>query len=146
MGKTYEEWIDWYVDQNNGDVTYQCSEASGMMIMAFPELRRVRGFVSYDFEGIFARAIQHWWCETPDGTIVDPTRSQFPVTHSELVYDEYTIEKHGPEPIGKCMWCGSYVYKATQVEGMCSQECYDLIENDMKAERDSWERKHDATA
>ena len=45
-----------------------CREATAAMVKAFPELRRVRGHYGW---------CPHWWCETPDGTVVDPTARQF---------------------------------------------------------------------
>jgi len=95
-----------------------------MMIMAWPELRRVRGFVSYETSDpmIYGFNIQHWWCETRTGQVIDPTRSQFPCELHQLRYDEFSTAKHGPEPIGKCMDCGGYVYDNDH-HGFCSDKC-----------------------
>lgn len=91
-----------------------CREATEAMVKAFPELRRVRGHYSW---------CPHWWCETPDGTVVDPTARQFT---SGGVYVEYT----GPEPLGKCMNCGDYVWTALPNgdTSACSDECLKELE------------------
>lgn len=87
-----------------------CSQATVAMVEAFPELRRVRGH--YDGH-------EHWWCVAPDGSVVDPTAAQF------CPGGTY-VEHVGPEPVGKCHYCGSYVW--TPYRGCpeaCSKECYD---------------------
>ncbi len=111
----YIHWIREYVSRHNGNVRYHCQEASDEMVKAFPELRQVRGYVEYD--NGFSTA--HWWCETTDGIVVDPTASQF---YSVTEYDEYNEEKHGPLPTSKCMDCGSFVYDGG-VDGFCDKRC-----------------------
>jgi hypothetical protein len=86
-----------------------CSPATLEMAAAFPELRRVRGH--YDGR-------EHWWCETPEGEVIDPTAAQFRLGGT---YVEHT----GPEPVGKCLICGGYVW--TPYDGCkeaCSEFCY----------------------
>lgn len=52
----------------------KCKEFSERLVQEDPTLRLVRGHY-YDY----AWGEQpHWWCEHEDGTIVDPTRDQFP--------------------------------------------------------------------
>lgn len=86
-----------------------CATATERMVSAFPELRRVRGHRD---------GAPHWWCVAPDGAIVDPTVKQFADT-STGHYEEYT----GPDPVGKCMNCGDYVWSAAFSTSACSDEC-----------------------
>ncbi len=88
---SYDAWIREYVlehgdsdeDISGGNVKLQglCHEASLAMSLAFPELNVVYG-EAYTNTGI----VYHWWCKAPDGTIVDPTKRQFPWGHCD--YDE----------------------------------------------------------
>jgi hypothetical protein len=76
------------------------------MVEAFPELIRMRGWWGW---------IEHWWCKTPDGTIVDPTRHQWPLDR-DAVYKEFR-DGVDPEPLGKCMNCGDYCWPYLDEEG-----------------------------
>lgn len=52
----------------------KCKEFSEALVARDPSLRLVRGHY-YDYQwGEQA----HWWCETPEGRIIDPTQDQFP--------------------------------------------------------------------
>jgi len=84
----------------------RCEEATKEMVQAFPELRRVGGWVAGSPMRRPRRGAEHWWCVTPDGCIVDPTRAQF--LWAEIYYREKTAED--PEPIGKCLHCGGYCW------------------------------------
>ena len=118
----YAEWIDAYVTEHServvggpnrsAGVRGMCASATDTMVKAFPELRQVRGH--YD-------GIAHWWCVAPDGSIVDPTAEQF------LPGGAY-VEYHGPDPLGKCMYCGDYVWQNIGAGGSaCSVECYNEL-------------------
>ena len=66
----YDEWIkEWAA----GNCYIRCQEYTWAMCKHFPELRRVEG-VWIDATG---ERHGHFWCETPDGEIVDPTFEQF---------------------------------------------------------------------
>ncbi len=52
----------------------KCKEMSEALVAADPTLTLVRGHYHDAFWGEQA----HWWCKQADGTIVDPTRFQFP--------------------------------------------------------------------
>jgi len=90
---------------------------------AFPELRRVAGFVG---------AQEHFWCVSPTGEIVDPTAGQF---RAEPKADDYREFQPGDEVrVGKCMNCGEPIY--AKVESLdnpkhhrsaCSHECEDEL-------------------
>jgi hypothetical protein len=106
---TYDAWIASFAE-SVGDVTGKCSSATLLMVAAFPELNRVRGFVT-----AYGPRRPHWWCVAPDGAIIDPTAAQFA---GILTYEEFV----GPEPIGRCSNCGE-LYFAVQYEPLCSATC-----------------------
>lgn len=71
----YDLWIAGFlgaVEEPHG----LCEEATEAMIKTFPELTRVAGDV-WDPEKGPTTAEPHWWCQTAEGEIVDPTRAQF---------------------------------------------------------------------
>ena len=115
MLDAYRAWIDAYVaSQPNGFVRGKCDKATQMMVEAFPELRRVAGFahVSWGRD-------QHWWCVAPDGTIVDPTASQFQGGLAD--YEELDLDKDQDRiPTGVCMDCGDDTYGG---KTFCSDIC-----------------------
>lgn len=91
----------------------KCAEWTLAMVAAFPELKRVRGHIELS-NGKPA----HWWCETPDGEIVDPTVAQF---DGSIVLQYLPHEDGAPEPVGKCLNCGEYVYAPRR--SACSETC-----------------------
>lgn len=128
MKPEYATWIDGWVRTRSASVHVvglddrpieeripwairgSCHAAVEDMVVAFPELRVVRGYYG---------GCSHWWCETPDGEVVDPTAAQFEPGDSYVEYD-------GPDPLGKCMNCGSYVWTGG-FSGFCSSECLAAI-------------------
>lgn len=111
---TYAEWIEGYVSaQPNRFVRGKCAEATEAMLKVFPELRRVCGFVLTHWG-----EDQHWWCVAPDGSIVDPTKAQFPWVAN---YEEVDPSApHRPIPTGACMDCGGPAFNG---DTFCSKEC-----------------------
>jgi hypothetical protein len=106
----YAAWIfERYPDREKA--AYRCAGAVVAMVEAFPELKAVRGWYGH---------AAHWWCVAPDGSIVDPTAAQF----LQPLEETYTPFRDGidPEPIGKCMACGEYVWSGTEPNA-CSPEC-----------------------
>jgi len=95
----------------------QCAEATENMVGVFKELKRVRGLASvaepYDLP---PTRTPHWWCVTPEGTIIDPTAHQYPT--EILTYSE-ADESKGP-PTGKCPNCGGLCYEGNY---LCSKKC-----------------------
>lgn len=111
----YAKWVSDFLSTHTPQGT--CQSATEKMQKAFPELRRVRGHIVCASWGERA----HWWLETADGKIVDPTESQFPTIYCYEEYREGDIVK-----IGKCMNCGTTIM-GLPVEApktMCSSECY----------------------
>lgn len=70
----YEGWIRKNVPK---DCSGMCEGITIRMAIDFPELKRVRGYYMDR---------PHWWCVTPDGVIIDPTKAQFPVGGSYVPY------------------------------------------------------------
>lgn len=117
MLKKYVTWIK----ENVADAQATCEKYTTDMLKAFPELTRVRGHIFVDFWG---RDREHWWLTAEDGSIVDPTVSQFP--WSPL--NEYKPWNEGAEePTGKCRCCGAYTFGG---EDACSKECFDVVNKD----------------
>lgn len=118
-----QKYATWIADHVKGDGLAMCSVYTERMVKDFPELIRVRGWC-YRHE--------HWWCKTADGTIVDPTASQFETFYrlglpSPSDYREFR-DGVDPEPIGRCMGCGEYVWEKTYGNYACSKECLQDVE------------------
>jgi hypothetical protein len=116
--REYEDWIRAYKIEHNWNVRGLCSIATTRMAEAFPELTRVPGWC-YHSTG----SDEHWWLAAPDGTIIDPTASQFT---GLLRYEPF---KPGDEVrVGRCMNCGIGIYEAVDAlsgprRTSCSDEC-----------------------
>lgn len=119
----YTKWITDYLARTP-NVYGLCKEATAEMQKAFPELQLVPGYV----ETFWGRR-DHFWLKAPDGTILDPTESQFPGGISS--YDPW---KPGMlTRVGKCMNCGDEIWRNRdsltygKVEGSCSDECTNAL-------------------
>jgi len=112
----YDGWIaNNYPDANAARL--QCAEATTKMVEDFPELKRVRGLASVaEPMDLYPTRTPHWWCVTPEGSIVDPTAHQFPTRI--IKYDE-ADEARGA-PTGKCPNCGDLSYMG---DYLCSEKC-----------------------
>lgn len=106
----YTTWIQRKLTQ--GSPIAMCAAWTRDMVAAFPELTRVHGHVH-----LWSGRCPHWWCETPDGEIIDPTVSQF----RGLPYAYWPHQEGAPEPTGKCINCGEYVYAPRS--SSCSEAC-----------------------
>ena len=117
MKQEYQNWIDNYLSTHKFCAGL-CFSASALMLKSFPELILTRGYV-YDIHG---KKHNHWWLQTIDGEVIDPTASQFIIIGdaSFLKYEEYNESRHGPLPTGKCMNCGKHVYNDSI---FCNNEC-----------------------
>lgn len=94
----------------------KCKEMSEALVAADPTLTLVRGHYFCPFWG----EQPHWWTKRPDGTIVDPTKNQFPSKGiGEYVEFDGTVE---------CSNCGKRIreedgdYESNYV--FCSYECH----------------------
>lgn len=121
---SYDDWIATWVSQRPF-IRGLCGSATKAMAQVFPELEIVAGWVN--FRG--GRS-EHFWCVAPDGSIVDPTASQF---SGELEYQPFAP---GDEVrVGKCLNCGAEIYAsverlddASQARSVCSSECASELE------------------
>jgi hypothetical protein len=131
----YEAWIKEHYPTPDS-ARNMCTTASREMTEAFPELIRVRGWFGW---------VEHWWCKTASGEIVDPTRHQWPDIAGRSTYREF-VDGIDPEPVGKCMNCGEYCWPFLNEEGEpvgenvpgavrqehvggshCSEGCYEAL-------------------
>lgn len=119
--RSYDEWIDAYVARTP-IVRGSCGSATREMNEAFPELHRVTGFVTT----MMGETSEHFWLETSDGDVVDPTASQF---RGGVL--EYRAFQPGDEVrVSRCMQCGDDIYACLASlddvptrRSMCSDEC-----------------------
>lgn len=93
----YAAWISGYVLRRKS-LRGMCLSAAREMIEHFPELRLARGFFCGG---------EHAWCVAPDGSVVDPTRAQYPVDWKD-VYEEF--RPGDTVRVGRCMNCGEGIY------------------------------------
>jgi hypothetical protein len=97
----------------------KCKPLSEQAVAADPTLRLVRGHYHCPDWGPQA----HWWCERPDGTIVDPTVDQFPTKGVGAEYVEFS-------GMVECSECGKEVPEAeAEIAGnghyaFCSGKCH----------------------
>ena len=122
--KKYFEWIIDY-ERRVGNVANLCSSATLEMQQAFPELIRKRGHIIIPLSN---RRPEHWWLVAPDGTIIDPTEIQFVFIIEYLERNEAE-----PEPIGKCIQCGRYVYPGAPSSNTCSEACNDKLAKSLES-------------
>jgi hypothetical protein len=116
---TYDDWIREYFTSQSGILLGKCREAVTEMRKAFPELAEVRGHVTcaWGRRG-------HFWATAPDGTIVDPTRAQFP---GPVEYEAWNPGQ--TVRVGRCMNCGEDIWREvtdlSQVrrEEVCGDAC-----------------------
>lgn len=118
----YDDWIKAYRVRVANTVG-MCYSATLEMCAVFPELLRKRGYVLLS-DG---SSRCHWWCEGIDHSVHDPTGNQWAPLHI-FEYTEFSENKHGPEPIGKCMNCGSYVYNKQFGSLACTEKCNKELE------------------
>lgn len=96
----------------------KCAEATLAMSLEFPELLRVRGLASVEEPyGLPPTRTPHWWLETFDGEVIDPTAHQYPTR--VLQYEAVDEERGGPT--GKCPNCGGLCYNQ---EYCCTDRCF----------------------
>ena len=95
----------------------QCAQATSRMVEEFPELKRVRGLAHvkepYDLN---PTQTPHWWLETSEGVVIDPTEHQYPT--EILKYDP--VDESKGDPTGKCPNCGGLCYEGNY---LCSKKC-----------------------
>lgn len=110
MNKKYFDWIKNYSKNNN--IEGKCAEVTNLMMMKFPELKRIRGHIKCVVDN---NLHSHWWLIDKNNNIIDPTEKQFIIITEYLPHDE-----SAPEPTGKCPNCGNYCYDYKHI---CSDKC-----------------------
>lgn len=106
-----QKYRDWIKENVLDTADGLCLEWSTALQQAFPELKIVKGRVRLADQDTAG----HYWCETKEGIVVDPTPEQF---YPSII----KYEKHGEaKPTGKCQWCGKTTYEE---EECCSVHCY----------------------
>ena len=114
---TYDECSAAMKELYGDQLLGHCAEVTEAFLLEFPELKRVRGFVT--LRSGLRRS--HWWL-TGNGKIVDPTACQFDAEyywHSGIAFYE-PLNEADPEPTGKCMACARLCYDGNAA---CSPEC-----------------------
>lgn len=127
MNEKYEEWAKKWLGENgwgDKDGYGQCEDAAKAMAQEFPELTSVPGHV---WAGPWGQR-QHWWLTTADGTIVDPTATQFPVHVDDLIYEAF--QPGHSVVVGRCRECGDDIEKKLnsldepiEIRDFCSSRC-----------------------
>lgn len=134
VNSTEPRYMGWITEwRKNHRQKNACYSATHDIAKEFPELKLCRGWAHYKYDLSWQKGYecwdQHWWCEAPDGTIVDPTNEQWLDERGGVVtgYEKYDVKFHGPEPIGKCMGCGSIIYPEDYdgSTSFCSKDCED---------------------
>lgn len=92
-----------------------CKDFSERLIEQFPELKLVRGHYHCPY---LKKPDPHWWCETPEGSVVDATAEQY-LSFGMGHYEPWPEEKS--LPTGKCPNCSAYTYHYATC---CSTECH----------------------
>ena len=126
----YDQWIADFISKQRV-IRGACGRAVNEMAKAFPELKCVAGWVTFS-----GGCTEHFWCGAPDGSIVDPTASQF---RKPLRYQEF---QPGDEVrVGRCMNCGDGIYAQVQrlddrsvARSVCSPECAAALEAELSFE------------
>lgn len=126
----YKAWIKEHVRRHRHSVLGLCNEAVKEMKKAFPELEKVPGHV----EDMYWGRRGHVWLKAEDGTIVDPTASQFPAIMEYIPWKPGDVVR-----VGKCMNCGEEIWRPVQrldvapaVVSACSKECEEAVLEDLR--------------
>jgi len=88
----------------------QCREICEKMNDKFPELKLTRGHYYCTVWG----ERTHWWLQTSDNKIIDPTAIQFPSKGHYVPWNETQTE-----PTGQCPNCGEYIYDGKYTHKEC---------------------------
>ena len=115
MIEPYHTWMEQHGPRNFREAYGQCKKYTDLMAAAFPNLKVRAGYYHCYVWG----KRQHWWLETENGIVIDPTAMQFP---SEGTC-EYEFVEEGERPIGRCINCGGDVFKGSPCRELCSKSC-----------------------
>lgn len=112
----YRQWVDYHYPTLE-EAKNQCAQATALMVKEFPELKRVGGYFYHPHTTL---PIQHWWCVTEYGDIVDPTYRQFGVRGA---IDKVHYDQMDPLPTGRCLECGSLTFNQEGMTSFCNKDC-----------------------
>lgn len=94
----------------------KCRAMSEALVVQDPTLTLVRGYYYCPFWGKQG----HWWVKKPDGTIIDPTKDQFP-SKGRAEYEEFDGKLN-------CSECGKEMTEEeADIDGnycFCSYTCH----------------------
>lgn len=97
----------------------KCHAACIALQATLPELTLHRGW--YHQPGWPKTSCQHWWLQTPQGQIIDPTSLQFPNPHIKDLYEEFN-------GFCECEECGTSIKEEEAIFAgrypVCSDICY----------------------
>lgn len=119
-------WISWYQSKTE-HLNGMCLSACHDMLEKFPDLKLVRGWPVNPDHAEECRQVMmevldpghaHWWLETQDGKIVDPTQGQF--KGANVFYLPFDETRAGELPTGKCPNDGWYCFRGNY---FCSWSC-----------------------
>lgn len=111
VATTYQLYLDG-LNMTSKKAYGQCKEVCLKMQKVFPELELVKGHYFCASWG----SRMHWWLVSRTGTIIDPTKLQFP-SQGNGVYDP--LDETAPQPTGKCPNCGEYIFDNRYVHEEC---------------------------
>jgi hypothetical protein len=104
-----------------GSPHHNCGVFTRALARQFPELRATAGF--YFAPGGAAHG-EHWWLETSEGAIVDPTADQWP-SQGRGRYERYDPARHLVVK-GSCPSCGTGLYSRAGAYP-CSRSCDEAL-------------------
>ena len=118
MNNQYLQWIKSHYPTRDSAII-QCEDATKQMLIAFPELKRVRGLIHVtEPYNTLPTKCPHWWLITKDNKIIDPVAHQYPLGIEKYIEWDESLG----EPTGKCMNCGELCHSK---QDFCSDKCID---------------------
>lgn len=126
MLEKYKVWIKEYIERTP-HLLGRCHEASAEMRAAFPELKEKKGYVQTLAWG----EREHVWLVDEEGSILDPTKGQFPQVLSYREWVPGSLTR-----VGRCMECGEHIWKCVDsLEGerevICGPKCAEAAEAEL---------------
>jgi len=122
-----EKYRTWIITNVLDTADGLCLEWAGLMSQAFPELTLIKGvFETSDRSHRYG----HFWCETNDGLIVDPTVQQFQDPGGQHIYAQEA------EVDGTCVICGGPTYMGWEA---CCVYCWCEKDPPYKHKLTAWE-------
>lgn len=119
MQKDHADWIA----ANAYDMDIPVRGLAYSMRLTFPDLSIVYGSYLCPILG----EQRHWWLfDAERGVVVDPGYARYP-SRGTGGYGTSPIEEWPLKPVGRCLFCRSYVYNDTY-QGCCTQRCQESFD------------------